>query len=200
VRSLVLAGRRSARGAALQVIKRLRELGARVEVARADVSVEADIRRLMKRMGGLPPLRGVIHGAGVLGNSIVTEMEWRAFTRVTGAKGGGAWLLHRHTRHLDLDFFVLHSSVLSLIGSAGQGNYTAANAFLDALASHRRALGLPATVINWTAWATAGLATTAGASNVEVWRAMGLSYLPPDEGMPGFGRPMPPPGGQAALA
>ena len=198
VRSLVLAGRSGARRAAQRAVGELRDVGARVEVVSADVSVEADVRRLMKRTSGMAPLRGVIHGAGVLDNTIVGQMDWRKFARVTKPKVKGAWLLHRYTR--DLDFFVLHSSVLSLIGSAGQGNYTAANAFLDALGSHRRALGLPATVINWTAWDRAGLASTAGPSNVEMWRAMGLRYLSPDDGMRVFERLMHPPVGQAAVA
>jgi surfactin synthase thioesterase subunit/acyl carrier protein len=145
-------------------------------------------------------LRGVIHAAGVLDNAVVGQMDWERFERVAEPKVAGAWLLHRHTLGLELDFFVLHSTVLSLIGSAGQSNYTAANAFLDSLASHRRALGLPATVINWTAWAEAGLATTAGRRNEDAWRAMGLSYLPPDDGIALFARLMRPPVEQAAVA
>jgi acyl transferase domain-containing protein/surfactin synthase thioesterase subunit/acyl carrier protein len=200
VRSLVLAGRGGAQGAAVEVVEQLRHRGARVQVVTADVGRETDVRRLIDGMRGLPPLRGVIHAAGVLANAVVGEMDWERFVRVSEPKVAGAWLLHRHTLGLELDFFVLHSTVLSLIGAAGQSNYTAANAFLDGLAGHRRALGLPATVINWTAWAEAGLATTAGRRNEDAWRAMGLSYLAPDDGIALFGRLMHPPVDQAAVA
>jgi surfactin synthase thioesterase subunit/NAD(P)-dependent dehydrogenase (short-subunit alcohol dehydrogenase family)/acyl carrier protein len=200
VRSLVLTGRSGAHGVAVEVVEHLRHRGARVQIVAADVGDDADVRRLIDGMRGLPPLRGVIHAAGVLDNAVVGQMDWERFERVAQPKVAGAWLLHRHTLGLELDFFVLHSTVLSLIGSAGQINYTAANAFLDSLASHRRALGLPATVINWTAWAEAGLATTAGRRNEEAWRAMGLSYLPPDDGIALFGRLMHPPVDQMAVA
>ncbi|HSD41781.1 MAG TPA: SDR family NAD(P)-dependent oxidoreductase [Burkholderiales bacterium] len=200
VRSLVLAGRSGAQGAAAEVVEQLRHRGARVQAVAADIGREADMGRLIDGMSGLPPLRGVIHAAGVLDNAVVGQMDWERFERVALPKVAGAWLIHRHTLGLELDFFVLHSTVLSLIGSAGQSNYTAANAFLDGLAGHRRALGLPATVINWTAWAEAGLATTAGRRNEDAWRAMGLSYLPPDDGIALFGRLMHPPVDQAAVA
>jgi acyl transferase domain-containing protein/surfactin synthase thioesterase subunit/acyl carrier protein len=200
VRSLVLTGRSGARGAAAALIDELRHRGARVQVVAADLGEEADARRLIEGLRGLPPLRGVIHAAGVLDNALVGQMDLERFERVARAKAAGAWLLHRLTLGLELDFFVLHSTLLSLIGSAGQSNYTAANAFLDGLGSHRRALGLPATVINWTAWAEAGLATTAGRSNEEAWRAMGLAYLPPADGMELFGRLMHPPVEEAAVA
>ncbi len=201
VRSLVLAGRSGAQStSAGEVAGELRNRGARVQVVAADVGVEADVRRLIEGLRGLPPLRGVIHAAGVLDNAVVGELDWERFERVAQPKVTGAWLLHRHTLEFELDFFVLHSTVLSLIGSAGQANYTAANAFLDALGSHRRVLGLPATVINWTAWAEAGLATTAGRRNEEAWRAMGLAYLPPDDGVELFARLMDPPVEHAAVA
>jgi acyl transferase domain-containing protein/acyl carrier protein len=200
VRSLVLVGRGGAHEAAAQAVEHLRHRGARVQVVAADVGEEADVRRLIDGLRGLPPLRGVIHAAGVLDNAVVGQLDVERFERVARPKVAGAWLLHRHTCDFELDFFVLHSTVLSLIGSPGQANYTAANAFLDALGSHRRALGLPATVINWTAWAEAGLATTAGRRNEEAWRAMGLSYLAPDDGVALFDRLMHPPVEQAAVA
>ena len=199
VRSLVLAGRRAVGDAAHTEVQALRARGARVDVVTADVGVEADVRRLLARCDALPPLRGVIHGAGVLDNEIVERMDWDRFRAVTRAKVEGAWLLHRATRRLELDFFVLHSSVLSLTGSAGQANYTAANAFLDALAGRRQARGLPATVINWTAWDEEGLATTVGARAQDAWRANGWRYIPPAEGIRVFAELMHPPVRRAAV-
>jgi acyl transferase domain-containing protein/surfactin synthase thioesterase subunit len=200
VRSLVLSGRSGARGAAAEIVESLRRRGARVQVVAADVGIAAEAEDLVAGLRGLPPLRGVIHAAGVLDNATVAKLDRERFARVTRPKVAGAWHLHRCTLGIELDFFVLHSSMLSLIGSVGQANYTAANAFLDSFGSHRRALGLPASVINWTAWAEAGLATTAGRRNEDAWRAMGLSYLSPDHGMSLFGRLMDPPVAQAAVA
>jgi len=181
VRSLVLVGRRRPmrRGQAT-ALAALRARGARVRVVAADIAREADVRRVLRSMRGLPPLRGVFHGAGVLDDAVLARMTWSQFTRVTAAKVRGSWLLHRHTRALPLDFFVLHSSLLSMTGSAGQANYTAANAFLDALVDHRRALGLPATGFNWGPWAEAGMARSTGGRGEAMWRARGVRYLAPE--------------------
>jgi surfactin synthase thioesterase subunit len=178
VRSLVLVGRRPPGPAARRALERLRARGVRLRVLRADVAVEADVRRVFAALRRLPPLRGVFHGAGVLDDAVLSGMRWPQFTRVTRPKVIGAWLLHRHARAHPLDVFVLHSSVLSVTGSAGQANYTAANAFLDALAGHRRALGLPATVVNWGPWAEAGMARSTGARGEAMWKSRGVRFLP----------------------
>jgi surfactin synthase thioesterase subunit/acyl transferase domain-containing protein len=184
VRSLVLVGRRRpTRRAQAAALAPLRARGARVRVVAADVAREADVRRLLRSLRGLPPLRGVFHGAGVLEDAILARMTWAQFTRVTAAKVRGSWLLHQHTRGMPLDHFVLHSSLLSLTGSAGQANYTAANAFLDALVDHRRALGLPATAFNWGPWAEAGMARSTGARGEAMWKARGVRYLAPERAM-----------------
>jgi acyl transferase domain-containing protein/surfactin synthase thioesterase subunit/acyl carrier protein len=199
VRSLVLTGRRGAADRQGPALEALRRHGARVLVIAADVSLEADVRRVMDALRDLPPLRGVIHGAGVLDNEIVEHLDWERFAAVTRPKVEGAWLLHRATREHPLDFFVVQSSLLSLTGSAGQSNYTAGNAFLDALVSHRQALGLPATAINWTAWDEGGLATTVGARAQEAWRANGWRYIPPDAAVRVFAQLMHPPVDRVAV-
>jgi myxalamid-type polyketide synthase MxaB len=104
------------------------------------------------------PLRGIVHAAGVLDDGILEKQTADRFARVMAPKVRGAWELHLQTQTLPLDFFVCFSSLASLLGSAGQGNYAAANAFLDALAHHRRARGLTALSINWGPWADAGMA------------------------------------------
>ena len=186
VRSLVLVGRRGARGKARAEIARLRARGARIRVIRADVSVEADVRRLFTALRRLPRLRGVFHGAGVLDDGVLAGMRWSQFRRVTAPKVRGSWLLHQYTRHLDLDVFVLHSSLLSVTGSAGQANYTSANAFMDALVDYRRALGLRATAINWGPWAGDGMARSTGARGEAMWKTRGVRYLSPDVAMRAF--------------
>src|SRR5262249_27495815 len=94
-------------------------------------------------------------------DGVLTEQSWERFEQVFRPKAAGAWHVHQQTRHLPLDFFVLYSSVASVLGSAGQGSYALANAFLDGLAEHRRAQGLVATGVKWGRWAGAGMAADA---------------------------------------
>lgn len=183
-RHLVLVGRRGAAGKD-KAITALAELGAEVFVAQTDVSREWEVRALIDRIqSDLPPLRGIIHAAGVLDDGALASQSVSRLQKVLAPKMQGAWHLHSTTLQLPLDFFVCFSSVASLMGSPGQSNYAAGNAFLDALAHHRRALGLPAISLNWGAWAEAGMAATAqtrarltsrGVSAIEI--ADGLDLL-----------------------
>lgn len=169
-RSLVLLGRREPTAQAREVIARLVAAGARVQVAAVDVSNRAQLQTLLDSIAGnLPPLKGVVHAAGVLDDGVLTQQDWTRFERVLSPKVNGGWHLHSLTQQLPLDFFVLFSSASALIGSPGQGNYTAANAFLDALARFRRANGLPALSIAWGAWADSGMA--AGRSSTQLERS-----------------------------
>src|SRR3954466_13093097 len=104
----------------------------------------------------MPPLRGVFPAAGTLDDALLRDPGSGRLRAVLAPKIQGAWTLHRLTRERDLDLFVLFSSTASLLGAAGQGSYAAANAFLDALAWHRRGLGLPALSVNWGPWAGVG--------------------------------------------
>jgi acyl carrier protein len=106
----------------------------------------------------MPPLRGIVHAAGVLDDGVLTQQTWNRFEKVMAPKVAGAWNLHELTRHAPLDFFLLFSSMASLTGSPGQSGYASGNAFLDALAHYRRARGLTALSINWGAWPDAGMA------------------------------------------
>jgi thioesterase domain-containing protein/acyl carrier protein/NAD(P)-dependent dehydrogenase (short-subunit alcohol dehydrogenase family) len=108
-----------------------------------------------------PAIAGVIHAAGSLADGLLYDMDADRFAKPLAAKVDGGWNLHQASLDWPLDFFVLFSSVASVLGSPGQANYSAANAFLDALAAHRRAGGLPATAILWGPWADGGMATDA---------------------------------------
>jgi acyl carrier protein len=133
--------------------------GARVVVASADVSDRAQIAELLARIEqGLPPLRGVVHAAAAGSDSTVLEQNAERFWATMAPKMHGAWNLHALTADKPLDFFVLYSSVMSLLGAPGNGNYTAANAFLDALAHHRRSMGLPALCVDWGIFSDVGSA------------------------------------------
>ncbi|MBB4266767.1 type I polyketide synthase [Roseospira visakhapatnamensis] len=186
--TLVLASRRGAEAAnAGAVTARLEALGATVVLARADVADPGDVKALMAELRAMdPPVRGIYHVAGVLRDGMAEGMTWSRFREALAPKLDAAWRLHRESAGLPLEAFVLFSSVLSVIGSAGQTNYTAGNACLDALAVHRRALGLPAQSINWGPWAEAGLAEDLGERGEAIWRARGMTYLPPALGREAF--------------
>ncbi|WP_395575264.1 type I polyketide synthase [Streptomyces sp. BK79] len=155
---LVLAGLRGpdAPGAA-ELARELTELGARVTVVACDMSVRSEVAALLDSLPEDTPLTAVLHAAGVLSDGMVDTLTPDQFAAVMAPKVDGALHLHELTRHLDLDAFVLFSSVAGTLGAAGQGNYAAANAHLDALALQRRRAGLPATSVAWGSWG-AGLA------------------------------------------
>ncbi len=134
------------------------DLGPSVSSAACDVT---DERGMAQLIAGIPPdrpLTAVVHAAGVLDDGVLTSLTAERLTRVAAAKAGGALVLDRITRDIDLDAFVLFSSFAGVVGAAGQANYAAANAALDALAERRRRAGLPATSIAWGAWGGGGMA------------------------------------------
>ena len=135
----------------------------------------------------LPPLRGVVHAAGVLDDGLLQQQSRERFDRVAAPKIAGAWNLHTETLDCSpaLDFFVMFSSAAVVVGNPGQGNYVAANAFMDALAHARRAQGLPALSINWGAWSEVGLAA-AQAVRGERLATQGLTSLSPRQGLAAF--------------
>jgi acyl transferase domain-containing protein/NADPH:quinone reductase-like Zn-dependent oxidoreductase/thioesterase domain-containing protein/acyl carrier protein len=159
-RNLVLAGRSgAATPEARRAVAELKRLGAKVLVVKADVAEEKDVARIFKTTAQkLPPVHGIFHAAMVLDDGILPQLTAERFSRVMAPKAAGAWNLHMASAKLKLplDHFVLFSSVSALIGAAGQANYVAANCFLDALAHHRRASGLPALTVNWGALGEVG--------------------------------------------
>lgn len=159
-RTIALVGRRDVQTEAQrQAIEELTAMGARVHVLKADVADTASIEALLRELDAVaPPLRGVMHAAGILDDATIEQQDAAKFARVMGPKVRGAWNLHLATAGRPLDFFVLYSSAAALVGSPGQANYAAANAFMDALAQHRHTLGLPALSINWGVFSDVGLA------------------------------------------
>ncbi|AKF81915.1 polyketide synthase [Myxococcus fulvus 124B02] len=158
-RHLALCGRMGETPEARRALAPLRATGAQVDVFSVDVSQSeavADLLRSVRRGG--PPLGGLFHCAGVLADGSLLQLEPRSFDRVMGPKVDGAWNLHALATDDSLEQFVLFSSTASLLGAPGQGNYAAANAFLDALARLRRSRGLPAISLQWGSWAEVGMA------------------------------------------
>jgi myxalamid-type polyketide synthase MxaB len=181
---LVLTGRRQPSEEAQRIIEQLQEAGVQVSVMCGDISQEEDATRIIGEIKtSLPPLRGVIHVAGVLDDGLLSNMSWEQFTRVMAPKVRGAWHLHHLTENLTLDFFVCFSSIASLLGSPGQGNYAAANAFMDALAHHRRGMGLPGLSINWGPWADGGMAASLGSQHQNRMLNQGISPISPEGGL-----------------
>jgi phthiocerol/phenolphthiocerol synthesis type-I polyketide synthase C len=155
---LVLLGRRPASETGQRAIDDLRDHGSNVIYARGDVTQTDQLASVLDSIRAtMPPLRGVVHAAGVLDDGILARLDARRLREVMAPKLDGAWNLHTLTRDAALDFFVLFSSAAALLGSPGQAHYAAGNAFLDALAWYRRAQGKPALSINWGPWAGVGL-------------------------------------------
>ncbi|HET6409343.1 MAG TPA: SDR family NAD(P)-dependent oxidoreductase, partial [Chthoniobacteraceae bacterium] len=150
-RELVLSSRSGASTPELKsFVASLQESGAEVRVVKADVGSPEDVQRLITEASeGGRTLRGIFHLAMVIDDAPLSALNRDRLASVMTPKAYGAWLLHEQTRSLPLDCFVMFSSVSSIFGNPAQGNYGAANAFLDSLAHHRHALGLPALTINW---------------------------------------------------
>ncbi len=159
VTNLVLLGRSGVKPELQDKLQKIQE-NTQVNLIKADVADTNQLAQaLLQIESTLPPLRGVIHCAGVIDDRSISNQDWTSFSEVLAPKVQGAWNLHSLTQKYDLESFILFSSASSLLGSAGQANYCAANAFLDTLAHGRRSLGLPAIAINWGAWNNTGLTT-----------------------------------------
>jgi hypothetical protein len=158
-------------------------MGAEIMVGRADVGDEKALARVLDdAASAMPPLRGVVHAAGVLQDATLATLDPERLLAAMEPKVPGAWNLHRLTEDLPLDFFVMFSSIAGTLGSPGQGNYAAGNAFLDALASSRAGRGLPALSIAWGPWAGTGLSVREGGAD-RLLALSGVEGIDPVTGM-----------------
>ncbi|KMS89077.1 beta-ketoacyl synthase [Streptomyces regensis] len=175
---LLLTSRRGtdAPGAA-DLVRELTDAGTRVTLAACDVADRKALAALLDSVPAEHPLTAVLHLAGVLDDGVLDALTPDRFAGVLAPKADAAHHLHELTADRDLSAFVLFSSLTATVGGAGQANYAAANAFLDALAEHRRAAGLPATSIAWGPWGGDGMAAHGTVRSAA--RAMGMSLLDP---------------------
>jgi NAD(P)-dependent dehydrogenase (short-subunit alcohol dehydrogenase family)/aryl carrier-like protein len=182
-RHLVLVGRQLPE-APLPELERLIERGCRVQSVCLDVAQPGPVAALVRQLSlDGRALKGILHLAGALDDGALTEQSWPRFRQVMSSKVDGAFNLHHATRALELDCFVCFSSIASVLGSPAQGNYAAANAFLDALCHERRRQGRPALSVNWGPWAGAGMAASARLQDRERIANQGLSSLEPEQAL-----------------
>ena len=179
---LVLLGRREIKETIKSKLETLEKAGAKIIIAQTDISDRVSLAQIISQIDqSLPPLRGIIHAAGILDDGVLQQQTWDSFDKVCQPKIQGAWNLHTLTLNHSLDFFVLFSSVASILGSTGQANYSAANSFLDALAHTRQGMGLPALSINWGAWNQVGMA--AQRQMAQELEQRGMASLEPKQGL-----------------
>ncbi|WST72122.1 type I polyketide synthase [Streptomyces uncialis] len=185
VRDLLLTSRRGIEAdGARELVRSLEELGASVRVAACDVSERGPLTELLASLPGDKPLTAVVHAAGVLDDTMLEKLTPERIDTVFRPKVDAAWLLHELTAGMPVRSFLLFSSIAGVLGNAGQGNYAAANGFLEALAAHRRAAGLPALSVAWGLWATPsgmGAGLTA-ADEVRLARS-GVTALTAEQGL-----------------
>jgi acyl transferase domain-containing protein/NADPH:quinone reductase-like Zn-dependent oxidoreductase/NADP-dependent 3-hydroxy acid dehydrogenase YdfG/acyl carrier protein len=186
-RSLVLMGRSAPAPDVAARIEALRQSGTTIAVVQGDVSRPADVARARAAIApGTPPLRGIVHAAGVLDDGAFLQQTWDRFERVLRPKVLGASALLEATDLDSLDFFAIYSSVAALMGPAGQANHAAANAWLDGCAEACRRTGVRATSINWGPWSEVGAAVRTGVSTRVA--DDGIGTIPPTAGLDLFER------------
>ena len=183
-RHLVLNGRRNPDDSSVVIIEELRSLGANISVKIADMTKPDQVDSMFAEIAeDMPDLGGVVHSVGVLSDGAIPNQSWERFEEVLWPKIIGAWHLHEITKRMDLDLFVLFSSATGVLGNAGQANHASANSFLDQLAAHRRALGLPGQSIAWGAWSDIGEAAEQKDRIASQLETTGTGWITPELGI-----------------
>ncbi|MFE7777921.1 SDR family NAD(P)-dependent oxidoreductase [Streptomyces sp. NPDC057445] len=200
-RRLLLVSRSGpAAAGAAELERELSALGARVEIGACDTGDRSAVEALLARIPAEHPLTAVIHAAGVLDDGAITALDPERLGAVLRPKADAALHLHELTAHLPLSAFVLFSGAAGLLGRPGQANYAAANTFLDALAAHRRATGLPAHSLAWGLWGeTSGMTGHLSGTDLRRMRRSGIAPMSNEQGLALFDRALAAPGDEALL-
>lgn len=181
---LVLTSRHQANEKAKAIIAPWQQLGVVVDVITADMASRESVANLFSAMNaGQHPLKGIIHAAGVLADGLIAQQTWSTFETVFAAKVYGSWHLHQQTVNLKLDFFICYSSMASVLGSPGQANYSAANAFMDTLMQQRQQLGLPGISLNWGLWDNEGMIAGMAEQDRQRMQKQGISLIRAEQGI-----------------
>ncbi|MDN3028466.1 type I polyketide synthase [Streptomyces sp. S.PB5] len=185
VRSLLLASRRGPAAEGVpQLVADLEDAGATVRVVACDIADRDAVAELLADMPPRHPLTAVVHAAGVLADGTVESLTAESVDHVLRAKVGGALTLHELTKDRPLSAFVQFSALAGTLGNGGQANYAAANAFLDGLAAHRRASGLPGTSLCWGWWEqSSGMTGELDQADFSRLRRMGIAAMPTAEAL-----------------
>ncbi|EAZ91777.1 type I polyketide synthase [Crocosphaera chwakensis] len=182
---LILLGRSQPKPEAKAVITELEQQGVTIEVKQVDVCDAEAVTNLLQENDNI---RGIIHLAGCLDDGVLINQSWSRFEKVLSPKVMGAWNLHKYSQYLSLDFFVCFSSIASILGSLGQGNYATANAFLDGLCHYRQSQKLPSLTINWGPWSETGMAANLEAEGEKRWKSAGVEFLSIEQGLNSLGQ------------
>jgi acyl transferase domain-containing protein len=181
-RHILLFSRNAPKPDVLEQIRRMKKHDVHIYTQAVDVAdFESMSNAFESIQTTMPPLKGIVHSAGVLDDGAFAFQTWERFHQVIAPKIYGAWHLHTLTQTMDIDFFVLFSSVVSVMGNQGQSNYATANAFLDGLAHYRKSKQLPVTCINWGPWDTQGMAGS-NESIRKMFKAYGFQLISPESG------------------
>jgi thioesterase domain-containing protein/aryl carrier-like protein len=167
---LILVGRKAPLKEAKETIEILKNKRVKIDTAAVDISDKSAVENLIKKIG--PHLKGIIHASGVMDDATIITQDWYRFENVLKPKLDGAWNLHHASLAIQLEFFILFSSISSAFGAKSKVNYAAANSFLDALANYRIKHSLPALAINWGTWSEVGMAAEIAE------RIQTLGYIP----------------------
>lgn len=183
-RHLVLSDLGTGSEKAKEQVQELLDAGVSVHVLPGNIARSEDVTALFAQIQELAvPLRGIIHLAGVLDDGVLTQQSRERFEKVLAPKVAGSWYLHENSKTLELDFFVTFSSIAALFGSPGQGNYAAANAFMDSLARYRSQQNLPALSINWGPWGQVGMAASLDRPDQQRQAGNGVNQIDPENGL-----------------
>lgn len=181
-RHLVLTGRRGPNEDAQRAIGEFKEKGADIVVSQADICDEGDVEALFSKIRSeMPPVKGIIHAAGVIEDKMIPDQTWESFWKVLSVKAAGACNIHNALKNDEPDFFIMLSSIASIIGNMGQSNYSAANYFLNAFAHYRRSKNLPASTVCWGPWLGSGMAAK-DAETMKRMSGQGIYGIQPENG------------------
>jgi acyl transferase domain-containing protein/acyl carrier protein len=191
-RHIALVARRTPDDAARARIQAIESIGPTVRVFQADMASDGDTARVLDAIRNeMPPLKGVFHLAAAYEPGLLANLDQKTLERVMRSKADAAWSLDRHLEGVELDFFVLFSSIAAAISQPGLGAYASANAYVEALARDRRARGLKAQSVAWGSWTSTGLSTVDAVSKgVSVYEQRGIHPVSVDVALRDLGRIM----------